>query len=193
MTVLDWILLAFVGVGLVAGVVRGLARELVRTICYAVSALTAWMLCMPLGIILHERLKVLQGNQTLLAFILIFLATSIVLWLIRLLLRSFGDFSFNGMLERLGGGLVGGVKNLVAGLLLLLFSLQTRPNLSAAVALNTSFAGAWVESRILPQYQTFAEKYPRWYSPPSWGFSPEPEVETDDAEQGNDRGDSQPE
>ncbi len=58
-TAIDMILGAFVGFGAIAGFVRGLTRELARTICYAISATVAWFGCTTLGEILVEKLNVI--------------------------------------------------------------------------------------------------------------------------------------
>ena len=112
-TTIDLILGAGVALGAIAGFARGLSRELVRTLCYVTAILIAWIGCIPLGDTLLEKLRVLPGNRILLAFILLFVGTSSILWGLRVLFRTMADFSFKGPWERLGGLLLGSLKNTV--------------------------------------------------------------------------------
>jgi hypothetical protein len=155
-TSIDLILGTGVGLGAISGVVRGLAIA------------TAWVGCIPLGDILVDKLNVLNDNRVLLAFILLFAGTSIVLWGVRVISRTMADFSFKGPWERLGGLLLGSLKNTIGLTLLLLYTAYAQPLLSYDTLIGNSHFGSLVEDRLLPQYEKFAEDHPEWYLPPSW-------------------------
>lgn len=171
-TSIDLILGAGAALGAIAGFARGLTRELIRTICYTVAVLVAWAGCIPLGDILLDKFSVLPDNRALLAFILLFFGTSIVLWGVRLISRTMADFSFKGPWERLGGLVLGAVKNTTGLTLLLLYAAYAQPLLSYGTLIESSRLGTLVETHLLPRYEKFAEDHPEWYLPPSWLSNP---------------------
>ena len=139
-----------------------------RTLCYVTAILVAWVGCIPLGDTLLEKLSVLPGNRVLLAFILLFVGTSSILWGLRVLFRTMADFSFKGPWERLGGLLLGSLKNTVGLTLLLLYTAYAQPLVSYGTLIEGSRFGTQVEAHLLPLYEKFAEEHPKWYLPPSW-------------------------
>ena len=188
-SVIDYILCGGVAFGALAGFVRGLTRELARTICYAVSAAAAWYGCVILGDILVEKLNVMPSNRNLLAFILIFVGSYVILWGVRLIGRSIAQFEFRPVWEKLGGLLLGSLKNAVGLTLILLYTAHARPLLTYGTLIEGSHFGQKVENDLLPRYEKFAESHPEWYRPPLWTPLPT-DPSNDDAEPRDQRGNS---
>lgn len=189
----DWILMGLIVMGGVAGFVRGLTREISRLICYLLSATAAWLTCVPVGQLLEDTLHVLPHNKILLAFILVFGGSWIFLWVLRLVASSLAEFHFKPALERIGGIVLGLSKNAAFLSLILLYMAVARPDSTYSGFLNHSLTGTWVQENMVPLYTEFAEARPDWYHPPDWSDGTAPWEPLQNAEQGNDRGDTQPE
>jgi len=142
---IDYCLLAIVAISAIAGLLRGLIREVLSLLAWVISAWAALHYAAPVSHLFDQVIAV-PSLRIVAAFGVIFLATllivSLVGWLISKLLDSTG---LSGM-DQLAGLIFGGLRGiLIASVLAFLGSMTP-------LTQDTW----WKESRLLPTFQSLA-------------------------------------
>ncbi|MBM3203492.1 CvpA family protein [Candidatus Woesearchaeota archaeon] len=142
---IDYCLLAIVAISAIAGLLRGLVREVLSLIAWAMAAWTGLHYAAPVSHLFTRVIEV-PSLRVMAAFGVLFLTTLLVVslagWLISKLLESTG---LSGM-DQFAGLIFGGLRGiLIASLLAFLGSMT--PLVQDAW---------WKESRLLPTFQSLA-------------------------------------
>lgn len=162
----DIILAGLLAVGLLRGVLRGLSGELASIISLAAACAAGWYLYRPLGVYLNESTSLTEVQADTLSFAIIIVGALILLWALRVVLKQLMAFSFKGLLERIGGGILGTCRYAVflvavIGLVHLFGQGATRREV-----VEESFIGRHVSEQLMPIYEEWAQRHPTWPTPP---------------------------
>lgn len=158
-TILDYILLAVLTFGILRGTVRGLSGELASIVSMVAASAAAWFLRPPLADLLAETrdLTALQAETAALGLILI--AALVFFWACLLLLKTLFEFAFKGLLERIGGALIGGLRFALVLTLALLLYAPFASELHQTAIYEDSVLGRQVHTHILPIYSDLIDRY----------------------------------
>ena len=116
----DWLFVAVLLYGAVMGLIRGLSHELATLISIVVAVLVTRLGYEPLAAGACARWGWNEEITRLVAVVALALATLLGMRLLRIALGSLMTFAFKGWVERLGGLLVGAVRQGVIFLVILL-------------------------------------------------------------------------
>lgn len=142
MSGVDWTIAAIVGVSVLLGLVRGVARELISLAGWIAGCVLAYVYARPLGAMLPFELPV-DGMKTALAAVMILVACLITAALGGALMRALLAAVRLSFADRVLGGAFGLLRAmLVVGGLVLLAMATEAPKLDW-----------WKESRLLPWVQ----------------------------------------
>lgn len=159
----DIVALVYVLFVLIRGFFRGLSGELARLLSAAAAVAAGLYFYRPVGEWLADNTRLAEWGESLpfgLAFGLMLLGAWLLMRLLRLVLKSLMVFSFRGNLERVGGGLAGGIRaSVVAAALILLLGLWPSETMRR-VFVDESVLGRNLARHVLPVYDRLAEKYP---------------------------------
>lgn len=159
---IDIILTALLAVGLLRGILRGLSGELASLISLVVAGIVGWRLYPPLGMYLTESTRMTPLQADTVSFLVLLVGALILLWALRIVLKHLMEFTFKGLLERLGGGLIGLLRYAVLlSALILLVHLFGQGTVHRLVA-EESFIGRHVGARLVPLYDNWAQDHPSW-------------------------------
>ena len=170
----DAVVLIWLVIGGWHGARHGLTGELGRLLAAALAFFVAWQGCGWLGgrMLATGRLSAMAAHGV--AFVLMLIATYILLRLMAILLKNLATFSFKGKLEPLGGAFMG---LLISALLVmgLLFVLGRWPNekLQRWFA-EDSACGRVVQVQLAPLYARLVARYPSLRIPESTEPAHEP-------------------
>ncbi|MDZ4198472.1 MAG: CvpA family protein [Kiritimatiellia bacterium] len=154
----DALVVGLLLLGLIRGYVRGLSGELAQlaglagiylAVRNATPRVTSWLID-------QGRSDAAQAEW--IGLVLVIVASILVIWMIRRVLRSCLQFSFKGKVEKLGGALAGLlIATLLAAILLVLAARSPWPALRQAVLLD-SVAGEMANAHFLPMYEKMTSR-----------------------------------
>lgn len=157
---IDLVLLALLAIGAVRGGLRGLSGELAGLLSLALAAVAGWHYYRPLGEYLAKSTRMTDLQADTVAFVVVIICALILIWALSTVLRKVMEFTFKGLLERVGGVMVGFLRYAVilAGLLLVV-SQWTQGRASHLIT-EESFLGRHAVERLVPMYRDLVERYP---------------------------------
>ena len=154
----DWAFVAVLLYGAAMGAVRGLSSELATLIGMVVAAVVTRLFYEPVSFWICERWGWNEEVTRLFAVVLLALLVLYGMRLVRIALGAMMTFSFNGLVERVGGLLAGFVRlGAIALLLLLAASFVPSANLQRAVMMESS-VGRQTLPLLVAKYNELAEK-----------------------------------
>lgn len=120
MNFLDIILLCIVGIFLIRGFFRGLVQEVISltAVVLAIFLASNYQHLLIPHLEMYIKSEITVGA---LAYVLIFLGTILVCWLLAKLIRSVLDLSFLGWVDRSAGTLFGAIEGALIALIILMF------------------------------------------------------------------------
>ena len=156
----DLVLLALLAVGLLRGIFRGLSGELAGLIGFAVAVLAGWHFYRPLGEYLSEttRMTAVQSDTT--AVVVIVMGALIILWAVSMVMRQIMEVTFRGLLERVGGAIVGVLRYGIVLAALLLVADQFVEGEARRHAIDESYLGQLAVTHLTPLYEDLVTRYP---------------------------------
>ncbi len=186
----DICVIAFLAIGAVRGLVRGLSREVADLFRLVGAFLVATLFYAPLGVLLFEKSRLSEIASAVVAFLILLLAAFLLLSMLHHFLSRFMQFAFKGPLERIGGLTSGIIKGfIVSFVIVMLVSFWPHEDVRTAVSERSVF-GNWVVGQYPRLYEQLAERYPLVLdieqnlseSIPSIMKSPEVKIEDQEAE-----------
>ncbi len=157
---IDIIIAILLAIGALRGVLRGLSGELAGIISLGVAAFAGWHFYRPLGEYLADTTRMSAIQADTVSFIVIIGGALILLWALSIVLKSIMEFTFKGLLERIGGGIMGVVRYaLIMATLVLIFSQFSRGAVRRHV-IEESFIGQRAADRLVPLYEDLVRRYP---------------------------------
>ena len=129
MAILDIIILVVLAIGIVRGLRTGFIKQVAGLVGLVLSFALAASFMEPVGVLITERLGVSDGLGPLIAFVSIFIVVRMAVHLVAGGAEKLIDTVKLSGLDRLGGGLAGGVKSaLVLSLIFMFIGLAELPD-----------------------------------------------------------------
>lgn len=161
--ILDIIVLAIVLLSAVRGLVRGLSRELADLLRFVGAILLAYFFYRPAAVLVYEHTRLSNVAASITSFILVLIASFLILTIVHYILSKFMEFAFKGPVEKIGGLLSGLIKGTIsAAVLVLLVGFWPHDAFRKAVR-QDSMAGRWVTAQYPRIYTNIAERCPILY------------------------------
>ncbi len=110
MTIIDWILVGIFGIFIIRGIFRGFFVELSEVVAIIVGYLVARSLGPVFGAWLDNFLPLAVWITYIIAFITVFITVVVIIHILGTLLHKASKLSALGILERIAGGVFGGVR-----------------------------------------------------------------------------------
>ncbi|HMO50300.1 MAG TPA: CvpA family protein [Kiritimatiellia bacterium] len=150
--------------GLLGGIRRGLSGELLRVVTIILAIIAGWKGADPGAAWLAARTDWEPTELRPIAFFGIIIAAYLVMGIFRVALRLFLDFSFKGVLEWLGGAVIGVLRAALFSVVVLLGA-SLMPSEPVQETLRQSASGQWVLEQVRPRYDAWAEQNPEFKLP----------------------------
>lgn len=157
---IDIIIIALLAIGALRGVLRGLSGELAGIISLGVAGYAGWRFYRPLGEYLADTTRMTDIQADTVSFIVIIGGALILLWALSIVLKSIMEFTFKGILERVGGGIVGVLRYAVIIAALLMIVAQFSSGAVRRHVIGESFIGQQAAERLAPLYEELVRRYP---------------------------------
>lgn len=157
---LDIILVILLAIGIIRGAFHGLSGELAGLFGLAAAAAAGWFFYEPLGVYLADRTELTDLQADTAALLGILVAALIVLWAVSSLLRRIMEFTFKGLLERLGGALLGGIRYAVLLAIVLLTVAQFSDGAAHRVVTEDSIVARRALDHVIPFYEDLLQRFP---------------------------------
>ncbi len=151
MTILDWVLVAFIGFFFVRGLFRGFLLELTDIVALIGGYFAAKLIAPYLAYFITDNTSLQRGIAGIIAAIVIFLAAAILISLVGKLLRKIVRSASLGWLDRSIGALFGGLKSffLIVILFFLVGFLPLSKRLTHTIQTGSISGIAWIITDIL--------------------------------------------
>lgn len=155
--VIDLIGLGYILLGALVGLKRGLSCELSRLASIVIAVFAGWRLHGPIGRMV-EHVTRLEGTDAFLAgFLTVILGAGLLMALLRWALRKVMAMSFHPLVNRIGGGVAGGIRALLIASVLFIGVGMSRSNYLQRKFIDESVVGTFVMNNVLPLYTAFRE------------------------------------
>jgi membrane protein required for colicin V production len=161
LTLVDYLLMGFLGVGLLRGISRGLSGELARLLGLAAAIGAAWYFRGPVGDYVSETTTLSETQADTLSLAALMVGGLLIFWALMLVLKKIMEFSFKGPLERLGGALLGVARAAVVLAIVLILLAQFAPAGVKEPVLEDSRIGRQAMQQLLPVYEELVARYPQ--------------------------------
>ncbi len=159
---IDIIFAGLLLVGVLRGTLRGLSGELASLLGFVAAVFIGWKMYTPLGQYLMETTQLSAFQAETVSFITILIAIMVLLWALRIVLKRIMAVTFKGLIERIGGGVLGLIRyGLFLTALILAVSLFGHQRLREEV-IDASFVGRHINEQLAPRYAQWAERHPHW-------------------------------
>jgi len=156
----DIIALILILLGLWQGFRRGLSGELAQMISAVVSVWIGWNYYDDLGHWLTDSTRLGPQESLAVAFILLILGAFLFTWIVRIVLKHIIEFTFKERIEKMGGGLAGGLRTmLIVAAVIFFVGLLPNEYLHRVFAEN-SLIGRQLDRYIPTAYEKLSEYYP---------------------------------
>lgn len=120
MNVLDWFILAVLGLGVWRGFSNGFIREVARILALVVAFVLGTQLMRPVGLFLSVSMGISEALSPVIGFVVVFIAVLALVFSIARMLEFVAGSLFLGPVNRVLGAMFGGIKaTLVLSLLFL--------------------------------------------------------------------------
>lgn len=155
MNVIDIILAALIGFGIVKGLYRGLLVEVASLLAILMGAYAAARFSNYAGVLIAKHFEWSENTVSITAFVITFLAIFFVISLLGKALTKLASFASLGVLNKILGGLFGGLKaaTLISVALIVFDTLNTSPPIVSEACIAESIFYKKVQSlapAILP-------------------------------------------
>jgi membrane protein required for colicin V production len=157
---IDIIIVGLLAVGLLRGIMRGLSGELAGFIALGVALFAGYNFYEPFGIYLSQSTSMNEIQADTVSFVVILIGAMLLMWALRVILKSVMEFTFKGALERAGGAVAGLLRYAVfLSFLILLTRLFGQGTIYNHV-IEDSFIGRHTSAWLLTFYEQVADYYP---------------------------------
>ena len=158
---IDYVLLGFLGVGLLRGVFRGLSGELASLLGLAAAIGAAWYFRGSIGAYLSESTSLTDSQADTLSMAVLIVGGLLIFWALMIILKKIMEFSFKGPLERIGGALIGVARAAVVLAIFFILVAQFAPESVRQPVLDDSRIGREAMVHLVPVYEELVARYPQ--------------------------------
>lgn len=154
---IDLLSLGYILLAALIGLKRGLSCELSRLASIGIAVFAGWRLHGPIGRTV-EHVTRLEGTDAFLAgFLVVILGAGLLMALLRWALRKVMAMSFHPLVNRIGGGVAGGIRGLLIASVIFIAVGMSRSNYLQRKFIEESVVGTFVMDYVLPLYTAFRE------------------------------------
>ncbi len=154
---IDLLSLGYILLAALIGLKRGLSCELSRLLSIGIAVFAGWRLHGPIGRMVAGVTR-LEGTDAFLAgFLTVILGAGLLMAVLRWSLRKVMAMSFHPVVNRIGGGVAGGIRGLLIASVLFIGVGMSRSNYLQRKFIDESMVGTFVMDNVLPLYTAFRE------------------------------------
>lgn len=154
---IDLISLGYILLGALVGLKRGLSCELSRLASIVIAVFAGWRLHGPIGRMVEHFTRLEGTDAFLVGFLTVILGAGALMALLRWSLRKVMAMSFHPLVNRIGGGVAGGIRALLIASVLFIGIGMSRSNYLQRKFIDESVVGTFVMDYVLPLYTAFRE------------------------------------
>ncbi len=153
-------ILTLLAIGILRGLARGLSGEMASLISIGIAVTAVWFLYEPAGDYIADSTGWSELKSHTIGVLIVLFAALLVLRIIGIGLKKIMSFTFNGVVEYLGGALFGLVRfGVIISAVIFLVYMHGRDRIKEEVT-EQSLIGRHAVEFMRPMYDQLAERYP---------------------------------